>query len=130
MSKEDEMLEELKKIREAVSPPPPPPKPKNLIQEFKEFIKSYKVLGLAVAFIMALYVGRLVSAIVVAFLSPLLNNLFLFIHFLDPATVAADPSAYPLALNPTLFISELITFLIVAFVIFVLVKIAKRLGID
>jgi large conductance mechanosensitive channel len=130
MSKEDKMLEELQKIREFLSPPPPPPKPKNLLMEFKNFIKTYKVMGLAVAFIMALYLGRLVSAVVVAFISPLLNNLFLFIGFLDPTTVAADPASYPLFFNFTLFISELITFIIVAFVIFLLVKLTKRLGID
>ena len=130
MSKEDEMLEELKKIREVLSPPPPPPKPKNLLEEFKLFIKNYKVMGLAVAFIMALYLGRLVTALVTSFISPILNNLFLFIGFLDPATVAADPAAYPIFFNVTLFISELITFLIVAFVIFILVKLTKRLGID
>jgi large conductance mechanosensitive channel len=130
MSKEDDMLEELKKIRALLSPPPPPPKPKNLLVEFKNFIKTYKVMGLAVAFIMALYLGRLVSALVVAYISPLLNNLFLFLGLLEPATVASDPTAYPLYFNSTLFISELITFIIVAFVIFILVKLTRRLGIE
>ncbi|MFW9867280.1 MAG: MscL family protein [Candidatus Thorarchaeota archaeon] len=128
MSKEDEMLEELKRIREFLSPPPTPPPPKNLLQEFKEFLKSYKVMGLAVAFIMGLYLGRLVQAIVIAFISPLLNGLFLLVGLLDSAVVVADPASYPLHPNPTLFISELITFLIVAVVIFLLVKVTKRLG--
>jgi large conductance mechanosensitive channel len=130
MSKENEMLEELTKIRELLSPAPPPPPPKNLLDEFKRFIKTYKVMGLAVAFIMGIYLGRLVTALVAAFISPILNNLFLFIGFLDPAVAAADPAAYPLSFNATLFISELITFIIVAFVIFILVKITKRLGIE
>jgi large conductance mechanosensitive channel len=130
MSEENEVLEELIKIRKVLEPAPPPPKPKNLLEEFKVFIKNYKVMGLAVAFIMGIYLGRLVSALVTAFISPILNNLFLLIGFLAPATVAADPAAYPLGFNTTLFISELITFIIVAFVIFVLVKITKRLGID
>ncbi len=130
MSKENEMLDELKQIRELLTPPPPPPKPKNLLEEFKSFIKTYKVMGLAVAFIMGLYLGRLVSALVTAFISPFLNNLFILIGFLDSTVAAADPTSYPLSINPTLFISELITFIIVAFVIFLLVKITKRLGID
>jgi len=130
MSKENEIIEELKKIRELLSPPPPPPPPKNMLQEFKTFIKNYKVMGLAVAFIMGVYLGRLVQAIVLAFISPILNNLFLLIGFLDPAVVAADPGSYPLFFNPTLFISELITFIIVAFVIFILVKLTKRIGLD
>lgn len=130
MSTESEMLEELKKIREALEPPPAAPPPKNLLEEFKLFLKNYKVMGLAVAFIMGIYLGRLVTSLVTAFISPLLNNLFLLIGFLDPAVAAADPASYPLGFNATLFISELITFLIVAIVIFILVKITKRLGID
>ncbi|MFW9827359.1 MAG: MscL family protein [Candidatus Thorarchaeota archaeon] len=129
MSKEDQMLEELTKIREFLTPPPPPPPPKNLLQEFKDFIKNYKVMGLAVAFIMGIYLGRLVQAIVLAFISPILNVLFLAVGLLDSTVVAADPASYPLHFNPTLFISELITFIIVAFVIFILVKITKRIGI-
>jgi hypothetical protein len=52
MSKEDQMLDELKAIREALTPTPPPgpKKKKSLLEEFKDFIKKYKVLGLAVAF--------------------------------------------------------------------------------
>ncbi|MFX1388731.1 MAG: MscL family protein [Promethearchaeota archaeon] len=130
MTEEATMLEELKKIRELLSPAPPPPPPKNLLDEFKRFIKNYKVMGLAVAFIMGIYLGRLVTALVTAFISPVLNNLFMLIGFLDPAVVAANPASYPLGFNATLFISELITFIIVAFVIFILVKITKRLGID
>jgi large conductance mechanosensitive channel len=130
MSEENEMLEELIKIRKVLEPAPPPPKPKNLLEEFKVFIKNYKVMGLAVAFIMGIYLGRLVTALVTAFISPILNNLFLLIGFLNPAVVAADPASYPLGFNATLFISELITFIIVAFVIFILVKITKRLGIE
>ncbi|MFX0021084.1 MAG: MscL family protein [Candidatus Hermodarchaeota archaeon] len=130
MTEETAMLEELKKIRELLSPPPSPPPPKNLLDEFKRFIKNYKVMGLAVAFIMGIYLGRLVTSLVTAFISPILNNLFLLIGFLDPAVAAADPASYPLGFNATLFISELITFIIVAFVIFILVKITKRLGID
>lgn len=130
MTEETAMLEELKKIRELLSPPPPPPPPKNLLEEFKRFIKTYKVMGLAVAFIMGIYLGRLVSALVTAFISPVLNNLFIIIGFLSSSVAAADPASYPLGFNTTLFISELITFIIVAFVIFVLVKITKRLGIE
>ncbi|MFX0012436.1 MAG: MscL family protein, partial [Candidatus Hermodarchaeota archaeon] len=67
MTTETEMLEELKKIREALAPTPPPPEPekkKNLLMEFKDFIKKYKVLGLAVAFIMGIYLGALVKSLV------------------------------------------------------------------
>jgi len=122
MSKEDQMLEELKRIREAVEPaPPPPPEKKNLWQEFKDFLKEYKVLGLAVAFIMALYLGRLISQLVASFISPILSIIFVSIGWEAPPL---------LPFTPSLFIQELITFLIVAFVIFILVKITSRLGIE
>ncbi len=125
------MLEELKQIREALVPPPspPPPKKEGLWQEFKEFLDSYKVMGLAVAFIMGLYLGRLVQALVTAWITPVINAVLLALGLLTPGQILLNPSAYPLTFNPTLFISELITFFIVAVVIFILVKLTKRLGI-
>ena len=38
LDKEDQMLEELKKIREAVEKAPAPPPPKGLWNEFKDFL--------------------------------------------------------------------------------------------
>ncbi|MGQ9514715.1 MAG: hypothetical protein ACUVTL_06670 [Thermoproteota archaeon] len=55
MSIDDEILEELRQIRkllEPKSPPPSSPQPKGLWAEFIEFISKYKVMGLAVAFIL------------------------------------------------------------------------------
>jgi hypothetical protein len=40
MDNDDQMLEELKKIREAVEKGPPPTPPEGLWNEFKEFLKS------------------------------------------------------------------------------------------
>ncbi len=77
MSKEEEMLAELRKIREAVEkPPPPPPPPKqNMLEEFKEFLSKYKIFGLAIAFVIGLYVGQLVQALAKDFLLPLIGLL-------------------------------------------------------
>ena len=50
---QDQILAELKKITDLLTPkppPPPPPKPKGLIKEFRAFLSTYKVLGMAVAF--------------------------------------------------------------------------------
>ena len=50
-----EILAELQKIRELLTPkpaPPAPPPPKGIPAEFKFFLQNYKVLGLAVAFIL------------------------------------------------------------------------------
>ena len=125
MSKEDEMLVELKQIREALAPTPPPKEPekkKNLMEEFKDFIKQYKVMGLAVAFIMGVYLGALVKSLVDNLVMPIVEIFtpsgFTWEAFtLGPFRVGA-------------FIGDLITFLIIALVIFLLVKLTTRLGIE
>ncbi|MFX0156108.1 MAG: MscL family protein [Candidatus Hodarchaeota archaeon] len=121
MSKENEMLEELKKIREILTPAPPPPPPKNMIEEFKRFIKTYKVMGLAVAFIMGIYVGNLISALVNDLVMPILT----FIPGLSNWEALAIGD-----FRIGHFLSVLITFIIVAIVIFFIVKLTKRIGID
>ena len=70
MTTEDEMLVELKKIREALEKAPTPTPPKGLWNEFKDFLGKYKVLGLAVAFVIGLYLGGLIQALVKDFIMP------------------------------------------------------------
>jgi hypothetical protein len=64
LTTEDEMLVELKKIREALEKAPPPQPPKGLWKEFLDFLSKYKVMGLPVAFVIGLYLGGLVLALV------------------------------------------------------------------
>jgi large conductance mechanosensitive channel len=137
MTKEE--LEELTQIRKslkaleaALVPAPPPPPPKGLVNEFKHFLSEYKVMGLAVAFIMGLYLGQLVSALVADLVMPIVNI------FLPPGLNIADWEVGPFylglqAIGPFLvghFLNELITFLIIAFVIFLLIKLTSRFGIE
>ena len=123
MSKEDEILEELIKIREVLTPAPapPPPKPKNLLEEFKRFLDKYKVMGLAVAFIMGIYLGALVKSLVDNLVMPIIEFALPGIEWellvLGPFRIGA-------------FIGDLITFVIVAFVIFLIVKLTARIGIE
>jgi large conductance mechanosensitive channel len=121
MSKEDKMLEELRRIRELLEMKPPPPPPKGLWNEFKGFLSQYKVMGLAVAFILAIYLGTLVSALVDDLVMPVVN-------FVLPDIKWEDILLGPFRIGH--FIGAVITFLIVAFVIFILVKITKRWGIE
>ncbi|NLF88480.1 MscL family protein [Candidatus Bathyarchaeota archaeon] len=121
------MLAELKKIREAVEKAPPPVPPKGLWNEFKDFLSKYKILGLAVAFVLGLYLGTLVQALVKDFIMPLIGLA------LGPGM--SDLATYQVAvLNQVFgvgdFIVALITFLIVAFVVFLLVKVMKRWKIE
>jgi large conductance mechanosensitive channel len=125
MSKEDEMLKELKQIRELLASKPAPPPPKGLWNEFKAFLESYKVMGLAVAFIMGVYLGLLIQSLVKDLLLPAIG---LAIPGLD------NLSGLAYNINEQIFgignfLVALITFIIVAFVIFILVKITKKWGI-
>ena len=126
MSTEDEMLVELRKIREALEKAPPPQPPKGLWNEFKDFLSKYKVLGLAVAFVLGLYLGGLIQALVKDFIMPLIglaipglaNLATLVVTFLNQQFGIGD------------FLVALITFVIVAFIVFLIVKIGKRWQID
>jgi hypothetical protein len=57
---EQEMLDELKRIREAVTPKAAPPPPRGIWAEFVDFIGKSGVLGLAIGFIMGPYVNKVV----------------------------------------------------------------------
>jgi large conductance mechanosensitive channel len=157
LAKDDEMLEELKQIRTLLEPkpaPPAPPAPKGLWGEFINFLSTYKVMGLAVAFIMGVYLGGLVNALVKDLVMPIiglaipgLGNLATFKVPIPGLPVGAylDTSGNPLNSNGTPlatsqwsgqifsigdFVAALITFVIVAFVIFLLVKVTKKWGIQ
>jgi large conductance mechanosensitive channel len=142
MSKEDRTLEELKKIRELLTPAPPSPPPKGMWKEFMDFISKYKVMGLAVAFIMGIYLGGLVQALVTGLVMPMiglaipgLGNLATFkipvpSTDLDSQGNPIDPNYVGQLFGVGGFLTALITFVIVAFVIFLLVKVTKRWGIQ
>jgi large conductance mechanosensitive channel protein len=126
MDREDEILAELKKISAALEKAPPPTPPKGLKNEFIDFISKYKILGLAVAFILGLYLGALIQALVKDFIIPLLG--LLIPGMSDLATYAVSVMSQVFGIGD--FLVALITFIIVAFVVFIIVKVAKRLKID
>lgn len=146
MTKDDDMLEELRRIRALLEPkptPPAPPPPKGLWKEFMDFISKYKVMGLAVAFIMGVYLGALVQALVKDFIMPIIGmalsgagigNLAT-LKFGIPSTTFDVAGNTPTGYTGQLFgvgdfLVALITFIIVVFVIFLLVKITKKWGIE
>ena len=143
------MLEELKQIRALLTPkpaPPAPPAPKGMWKEFMDFLSKYKVMGLAVAFIMGVYLGALVQALVKDFIMPIIGialssagigNLATLKFGIPPipADATLDAAGNPIGYTGQLFgvgdfLVALITFIIVAFVIFLLVKITKKWGIE
>ena len=128
MVKEEEMLEELKQIRKSLTakPAPPPPPPKGLWNEFKTFLENYKVLGLAVAFILGLYLGQLVQSMVSDLIMPIIGLLLPGMDNLSTLKIPVGSQEFGVGG----FLVALITFIIVAFVIFLIVKITKKWGIE
>jgi len=121
--KQDEMLEELKKIRQLLEPKPTPPAPqppKGLSAEFRDFLSKYNVMGLAVAFILGGYIGQLVQALALDLIMPIINLVL--------PDVPWDKIAFgPFQIGH--FLGALLTFIIIGIVIFLLVKMTKKLGI-
>ena len=127
MTSEDKMLDELKQIREllAAKPAPLPPPPKGMWNEFKSFIENYKVMGLAVAFILGIYLGLLVQSLVSDLIMPVIGLALPGIDNLSTMSIAVGTQEFGIGG----FLVALITFIIVAFVIFLLVKVTKKWGI-
>jgi len=117
-SPDDDILAELKEIRKLLTPAPAPPPPKGLANEFKAFLEAYKVLGLAVAFILGVYLGALVKALVTDLVMPIVS------YALPPGTNINTYMVGPFGVGD--FFNAVLTFIIVALVIFLIVKLASR----
>jgi len=95
--------------------------PKGLWAEFMDFISKYKVMGMAVAFILGLYLGALVQALVNDLIMPI-------VELATPGVAWETIEVGPFRIGH--FIGTVITFLIVAFVIFLIVKMTRKWGIE
>jgi large conductance mechanosensitive channel len=126
--KDDEMLEELRKIRALLEPKPAPaaPAPKGMWAEFVDFLSKYKVMGLAVAFIIGLYLGALVQSLVTDLLLPTIGLAIPGLTNLP--TYSVDVLGQTFGVGN--FLAALITFIIVAFVVFIVVKVTKKWGVE
>ncbi|MDH7508388.1 MAG: MscL family protein [Methanomassiliicoccales archaeon] len=122
MEREDKLLEELRRIREILEPKPAPPPPKGFRAEFIDFLSKYKVIGLAVAFIMGVYLGVLVQALVKDLLMPLIGLALPGLENLSTFTVQVGSQYFGIGD----FLVALITFIIVALVIFLIVKMTAK----
>jgi len=139
----DELLEELRRIRTLLEPKPAPaaPAPKGLWAEFTDFLSKYKVMGLAVAFILGVYLGGLVQSLVKDLIMPAIGLVMPGIGNLATIKFGIPPTTFDSEGKPPAdyvgqifgvgdFSAALITFAIVAFVIFLLVKVTKKWGIE
>ena len=114
-----------------------PAPPNRIVQEIKAFLSNYKVHGLEVAFILGLYLGQLVQGLVNDLIMPVIGlatgSTGATIQCGSPAAGPFVPAWQCLTAGPFMvgaFLGSLITFLIVALVIFIIVKTAKRYKIE
>src|SRR5580700_2363011 len=107
-----------------------------MFAEFKKFIMRGNVLDLAIAVILGAAFGKIVTSVVNDILMPVISlasgkidfsSLFVSLNGKEYATLAAAKADKAPTLNYGLFINTIIEFLIVAFVIFLIVKQVNRL---
>lgn len=104
--------------------------------EFKKFIMRGNVMDLAIGVIIGAAFGKIVTSLVDDVLMPVIglaagkldfSNLFISLNGQNYPTLAAAKAAAAPTLNYGIFINTVIQFLIVAFVIFIIVKQVNRL---
>lgn len=116
-----EILEELRAIRKALEPKPAPAAPVGFKAEFLDFISKYKVMGLAVAFILGIYLGSVIQALVGDFLMPI-------IELVVPGGSWETMEVSIFRVGH--FAGAFLTFMIVCLVVFIIVKVTKKAGIE
>lgn len=88
-----------------------------MLKEFKDFAMRGNVMDLAVAVIIGGAFGKIIASLVTDILMPLIGLLLGGLNFSGLAITVRDAS-----INYGLFIQSVVDFLIVAFVIFLLVR--------
>lgn len=88
-----------------------------VISEFKEFLKEYKVLALAIAFVMGAASTAMIKSLVDQIIMPLVTP---FVP--GGAWKTAAFSWGPFVIGWGQFLGELINFIIIALVVFLIVK--------
>jgi large conductance mechanosensitive channel len=95
----------------------------SLGSEFKEFAMKGNVIDLAVGVVIGAAFGKIVASLVGDIIMPPIGMLTGGINFTDLAVkLGLDPTGKPVLLKYGSFLQTVLEFLIVAFVIFVLVK--------
>jgi large conductance mechanosensitive channel len=107
-----------------------------MLKEFTDFIKRGNVLDLAVAVIIGAAFGSIVTSFVNDIIMPPIglvlggvdfSNLFINLSGQDYASLTAAQEAGAATINYGLFLNNVINFLIVALVIFLIVRAVNRL---
>jgi large conductance mechanosensitive channel len=99
-----------------------------LASEFKEFAMKGSVVDLAVGVIIGAAFGKIVSSAVADIIMPPIGLLIGNVNFSDLALrIGTDPTGKPVLLKYGVFIQTAFEFLIIAFVLFMVIKGINRL---
>jgi large conductance mechanosensitive channel len=106
-----------------------------MLSEFKEFAMKGNVVDLAVGVIIGAAFGKIVSSLVDGVIMPVVGNLVGGVNFselsivLKDAVIGADGKeiAAAVAIKYGAFLQTVIDFVIIAFVLFVVIKVMNRL---
>jgi large conductance mechanosensitive channel len=107
-----------------------------MLKEFKEFAMRGNVVDLAVGFIMGAAFGKIVTSLVEDVIMPPIgvllgrvdfSNLFVSLTGRHYATLAEAKKAGAATINYGMFVNTILNFVIVAFAVFLLVRVINRL---
>ena len=107
----------------------------SMMKEFREFALKGNVMDLAVGVIIGAAFGKIVSSLVDGVIMPVVGNLVGGVNFRDLAYVMKDAVIGPdgkevaaaVAIQYGAFLQTVIDFAIIAFVLFVVIKVMNRL---
>jgi large conductance mechanosensitive channel len=109
---------------------------RSLLKEFREFVMRGNVVDLAVGFIIGAAFGKIVTSFVGDILMPPIglalgkvdfSNLFVNLSGSTYASLADAQAAGAPTINYGLFINTLINFIIIAFVLFLVIRMMNRM---
>jgi len=100
---------------------------KNFLNEFKTFAMRGNVIDMAVGIIIGGAFGTIVNSLVNDVLMPVIGLLLGKVDFSDWQIVLSDSATNPVAIKYGLFLNALVSFLIVAFAVFLLIKAINKL---
>ena len=100
-----------------------------MLKEFKEFISKGNVVDLAIGVIIGAAFGKIVTSLVNDIIMPIIGLILGKINFKTLSLVLkpAGGDAEALTLNYGMFIQNIVDFLIIAFVLFIILKIILKL---
>src|SRR4026208_427927 len=107
-----------------------------MLEEFRQFIRRGNVVDLAVAVVIGVAFGKIVTSFVDVILMPPIgvalgnvdfSNLFINLSGKDYPSVAAAKAAGAATLNYGIFINNILNFIIIAFAVFLIVRQINRM---